>query len=198
MLGGKYQDFQEVPRGCPQPLGHGLAFAWTLTLSITLSREACDFLLGSCPLPVCSLELLQRPCCPEVQCSLRPPCAPAGGWPAGWWCPGGPGAAPASGCAQRPGLRTEAAGGGAGARDGRGLDALSQFQQESQFLLQDQVFSGGPHVARAGMCKGHGKRRLPTSNQLRSPLELFCHAHLCKPQGCTLGQPCVWCGLPQL
>lgn len=47
------------------------------------------------------------------------------------------------GCAQRSGLRAEAAGRGAGARDGRGLDALCQFQQESWLFFKGQVFSPG-------------------------------------------------------
>lgn len=59
----------------------------------------------------------------------------AGGQPAGWQHPGGPGAAPACLRPQRPGLREQATGGCACTRDGRGLDALSELQQESQQLF---------------------------------------------------------------
>lgn len=95
-------------------------------------------------------------------------CALLGGRSAGRQRAGDLGAPPVRGRAQRSGLRAEAAGDGAGARDGRGLDALCQFQQESWLLLEGQVLSPGCEVRPRGTGRYEGAH-----NQDQSEVELF-------------------------
>ncbi|XP_078186341.1 nephrocystin-4 isoform X30 [Callithrix jacchus] len=95
-------------------------------------------------------------------------------WPAGRWCPGDPGTAPACGRAQRSGLRAEAAGGCAGTRNGRGLDALRQLQQESGLFFQDQLWKPSSGFEKPPPPPGDGQppcvcSRLPAGVRVQQP-----------------------------
>lgn len=98
----------------------------------------------------------------------------AGRQPAGRRRPGGPGAAPERGRAQRSVLRAAAAGRGAGTRGGGGLGPLRQLQQESRPLFEGQVFSQGPSP---GL---HGIRRREW-HLIRGPSEVLARA-ACTPR----------------